>query len=37
MTITPDMEIRSSELPDDLAEADRVVPGLVRERLRRGA
>ena len=34
MTSPPDMEIRSSELPDDLTEADRVVPGLVRERLR---
>ena len=30
----PDMEIRSDELPDDPIQADRVIPGLVRERLR---
>ncbi len=34
MNAPPDMEIRSDELPSDPAEADRVVPGLVRERLR---
>ncbi|MEE3327315.1 MAG: HD domain-containing protein [Myxococcota bacterium] len=34
MTMPPDMEIRRDELPEDPVQADRVVPGLVRERLR---